>query len=467
KRVRESAKRTQDGDDKHILLSPDRFAAGLASMLSEGVFSGRRPYRDDHPDTLVEVGWSQSITAESRHLAKPGSVSVDPLEITDYVFKKTLPTRNQPDTDFEPLDGAKPGHEYWVATLTPNADAEDVDGEHRFALPQIRLVGADASDRPVQYIPCAIRDEHDPEKHVREIHDGRRLQSPLLHMWHPDEDGTIEVVFEVPKDFQPRYIAYKSGARAEVTAPTQEDIHLPPPSDETTASAAGGDDEEEPDSSTVSSSDRRRRSGSRRAGSRRSRDRVSGARAREGGSFFGEELPLELTLTDYSGREIEVHREMLESGHVVAVLGFQGERDTEAHITGFEIPAGKKLLHLRVDVLRARSGLGRALSYSVRTIRNYLITDDAGKQYEMVGQYALADVDGDDVVEIQYFPEQIGSMGRGVRRFTEIKDRHLKQGDTTLVYLYLIDEGRKVVRFTTGSSASRAVDLSDDDLVAE
>lgn len=469
--VQEAATKLQEGDDNHILLSPDRFAVGLATMFSEGVFSGPRSFAEDHPDLLVEIGWAQAINADSLHLAQPGAVGPDfvQMQITDYVHRKTLPTRSNPQTEYEPLD-PKPGYEFWVASLTPNSKAEDSDGVHRFTLPQIRLVGRDRSDQPAQYIPCAIRDDEAPDRHVREIREGRRkLDHTPFILWSPDEDGDIEVVFEVRKDFQPSYIAYKTGARVEARRPAQEDVHLPPAGDEASATAENGDEEDEagrPPARSARRPDRRRRSGSGRGSSRQSRDRVSGARASGGESFFSDELPPEQTLTDYSGREIEVRNEALQSGHLIAVLALQGDRDTEAHISRFEVPSGKELLHLNVEVLRARSTLGKALGFSVRTIRNYLVTDDAGKRYEMVGQYALANVDGDNMLEIQYFPEQIGSMGRGVGQFTEIKRRHLEQSDTTLVYLYLIDEGRQVTGFSTGSSGRGAVDLTDDDLVA-
>lgn len=470
--VQEAAKRLQEADDNRILLSPDRFAVRFATMFSEGVFSGRRSFGEDHPDLLVEIGWAQAINADSLHLAQPGSVGPElvQMQITDYVYKKTLPTRSNPQTEYEPQE-PKPGYEFWVASLTPNSKAEDSDGVHRFTLPQIRLVGRDRSDRPVQHIPCAIRDDEAPDKHVREIRKGRKLEYTPFKLWSPDDDGDIEVVFEVPKDFQPGYIAYKTGALVEVKRPAQDDVHLPSARDEASAVAENGDEEEDeaerPLGRSARGPDRRRRSGAGRGSSRQSRDRVSGARASGGESFFSDELPPEQTLTDYSGREIDVRHEALRSGHVIAVLALQGERDTRAHVSRFEVPSGKKLLHLDVEVLRARSTLGKALGFSVRTIRNYLVTDDAGKRYEMVGQYALANVDGDDMLEIQYFPEQIGSMGRGVGRFTEIKRRHLEQGDTTLVYLYLIDEGRQVIRFSTGSSGRGAVDLTDDDLVAQ
>ena len=472
KREREAAEEMYAGEDHGLWLWPDQFAVGLATMLSEGVFSGQRSFREDHPDLMVEIGWAHAVSKDVRHLAEPDAVQFDPLRIADYVYKKTRPSRSHPDLDFEPLE-PKPGFQFWVATLTPKADTKDEDDVHRFTMSQIRLVGRDRSDRPVHFIPRAIRDVDQPDKHVVEIHKGREAQMVMGRLWGLDETGTIEVVFEVPQDFQPRYLAYKTGARVEVNAPRTDDVPLPPGVDDADDESAAADeldqDQGEDQDASAGRSGRSRRRGSRDGSdrSRRSRDRVSGARTLEDKSFFSDRLPQELTLTAYSGRDVELGGEALESGSVVVVVAFQGERDEDRHITGFKVPSGQKLLHLRVRTLQAGSTFGRALNFAVRNIRNYLVTDDAGKTYKMIGQYALADVDGDEMLEIQYQPEAVGTIGTGIGRFQEIKQRHLKQRDTTLVYLFLIDEGRKVVRFNTGSGANRTVDLRDEDLVAE
>ena len=68
------------------------------------------------------------------------------------------------------------------------------------------------------------------------------------------------------------------------------------------------------------------------------------------------------------------------------------------------------------------------------------------------------------VIELQYYPGQIGSIGRGSGKFQKIKDRHLKKSDTTLVYLFLVNQGRRVVEFSTGRGGT---DLRGENLVAD
>lgn len=454
----ENAKAAVAGMGNRIWLKPDRFAVGLAAMMSDGVFSGQRSFIADHPDLITEIGWARCISGDSRHLAGPDSVRAEGPTRTDYVYKKKAPTRGSPQTEYEPVD-PKPGHQFWVVKLTPGAEAQDSDGKHRFTMPQIRLVGLDG-DVPAQFIPSALRDEDDPQKHVRETTKGRDQSSPILDLWQPGEDGSIEVIFEVPSSFDPEYVAYKTGARAEMKRPPRDELHIPGSGD----SAADAADREADVRTASAESDRNKRGSRRDRSKKRSNDRVSGARSREGESFFSDQAPI--TLTSYEGRDIEVGRrnEALESGHASAVVELQGKDDDDTHISRFKVPEDKALLHLSVNHLVAKSTLGRAKSFAVKTIRNYLVTDDRGQKYEMVGQYVTAYVDGDTVFEVQYFPEQIGSIGRGVGKFREVKERHLEQKDTELYYLFLIDKGRTIVEFSTGR---QQVDLKDEDLVAE
>ena len=195
----------------------------------------------------------------------------------------------------------------------------------------------------------------------------------------------------------------------------------------------------------------------------RSGDRVSGARPRQAGSAFSSRLPV--SLANYTGREIEVHAptKALESGHLFAPIDQQDQEETKPSIDRFQVPEGVDLLQLNVDYLQPKSTYGRALGFAVKTIRNYLITDDLGNKYEMIGQYVIADVDGQQTIEIQYFPEQIGSIGRGVQQFEKVKERHLKQKDTQLYYLFLIKKGRTVMEFSTGRNS---IDLRGENLVA-
>jgi len=80
-----------------------------------------------------------------------------------------------------------------------------------------------------------------------------------------------------------------------------------------------------------------------------------------------------------------------------------------------------------------------------------------------VGKYAVAEVGRDSYIEVIYFPE-LASAGGRIGDFNRIKRGHLKD-NYQLVYLYLIEPGARIVKFTPGGNA-QPVDLSDENLVA-
>ena len=468
--VTASATRTRAGDDNQLWLSPDRFAAGFASMMSDGIFSGQQSFYQDHPDLLVEIGWSQAVAPGVRRVATPDEVSVEAPRIVDYVYRMARGGPSSQTTPPDPMP-AESGHAFWVYRLRPGVDAGDSDGSHRFSLPQIRLVGIDRHENPVQFIPCAVRDASDATKHVRVERRRGDDRDILFELWQPGDDGAIEVVFEVPDGFEPSFISYKLGARAAVSKPSPSD-RLPPPSRPQASPTPPSDRTPESPPADRPSGRRSSRRGARSdadsspSDANRGGGRVTGVRTLATESRFSDQLPV--TLTSYQatpGGQPEVGSGALREGSVHAQVAAQGAEGGQARIARFRVPPDKRLLQLSVRSLRAGSVLGKSLDFATRTLRNYIVTDDAGRRYEMAGQYAVANVDGAEVIEVQYYPGQIGSVGRGVREFAEISRQHLEQSETQLVFLFLVDRGRQVVEFSTGRRGR--VDLRPYNLTAE
>ncbi|MEK7756845.1 MAG: hypothetical protein AAB385_06500, partial [Planctomycetota bacterium] len=185
-----------------------------------------------------------------------------------------------------------------------------------------------------------------------------------------------------------------------------------------------------------------------------------------GKSFFGDQLPKECKeLKAY--RQIgdtEITRGKLVNGHLVGEVNAQASGG-DAAVTKFEVPEGKRLLHLNTGFLQARSGLGRAISFAVAVAQNYTVIADRGNSYPLVGKYAIADVAGTRVIEVQYGSEERGMIGASLGAFNRIKDDHLK-GDYQLVLLFLVDPGARIISFSTGGDATRADDLKGENLVA-
>ena len=431
----------KDGNVNHVWLGPETFTVNYASAMSTGLFQGTTPYTLDHPDPLREYAMANACRNEIRHWAPPGSVDFIRASTSQYIFTKTPGVRRRgvvspPKFDPIPPDTGK----YWfLVRCQISSKAADSDNSHRFAPGQVRLLGyASPNDEyPTDYYAKAISDDDDPSKQVK-LEDGM--------IYAPDDAGEVDFVFEVPDDFAPLYLEYKLGARVELPESLESDT-----GDTTPASGSPSSQRSAvPPSSTADNDSTIAPTG-----------RVSGARGR-GRAVFSDKLPV--PMSDFQQANFEQNRGALAAGHI------WGDRDRQSTgpnaLTRFDVPTDKRMLQLDVEILRAGSTLGKALSFAVTSLKNYQLRDKKGRAYPVVGQFAIANVDGTDIVEIEYFPSAVAATNRGgIRPFARIKDRHLKGRNYRLVYLFLVEPGAQIDRFTTGTGR-RATDLSKLNLAA-
>jgi len=431
-----------------LLFSPDRFAVGLASLFSNGVFSGERQWGLEHPDYVTEIGWNQTAARDVRCLAPRDAIQFVSMARENYVYRiasglddsgRTVDQKTEPDVNY----GKGGGQELWAVKFKPTGDAQDADGKHRFSLHQIRLVGRGRFGAMEQFHPIAVLDTKKHQRFLIGQDERGKPKWAASALYAPAADGSISVVFELPtvgsikggQAFEPVFLEYKMGARAAVTVTSDA---LPP---------ADSEDQPPPPSE---------QDGTARPGPE-TRGRTHGADVT--GASFGNALP-HAGVYFTSVADAEMRDGELVSGHVISTLETSGAGEP---LHRLKVPEGKALLLVDVVNLRAGSLLGKAKSFAVKTVKNYLVTDESGAQYKICGQIAVADVGGQRVMEVQYFPEVIGSLG-GVRDFQRIKDWSLK-GDYELYFLFVVDSGRKITRFsTTGDRGGE--DISDLNLVA-
>lgn len=466
-----------DAAGRGLWLGPDRFATGVAAMMSDGVFSGKRSFYQEHPAFLEEAAWVNTINPAVSRFAPSGSLRVTSTEPVEVVYrlipgdaKKDLPAQ------FEPIS-PRSSYEFRMVGVKLTPAAFDQNKSHLFSLRQFRVVGEDGGALR-QFFPVATQHADPAEavnRHISFKRYGGKDWPIVDELIGPrsDHPGEVELVFELPTRFEPHFIEYKRNARATVSfrdsVPTGGTgaPDVPDPGDSrTSASDTKGTPVAATDAPTGSERDSRR--SRRRGGADTDAPRTgSGGRVRgfatiPGSSVFGDKLPFEVkSYRDLNNTEVS-HGKLV-SGHLSADAADQADGDA-AGVTTLQVPADKRLLHLNVGRLTARSGLGRALSKAVSVAQNYLVTDENGATYKLVGKYALADVNGTQRFELQYFPEQVGTVG-GVGAFQRIKEDDLKRGDE-LVFLFLVDPGVKLVSFTTGGAATRAEDLRAENLVA-
>lgn len=459
-------------EEPELWLSPDRFAVGLAGFLSSGVFSGSESFSAQHPDLIQALGWVNAAPAVAKPYAPPDSIEVVTTERVPVVYRMEPEMRATPAI-YEPID-PESGHEFHMVRVRLKRPAK-LDGKsHSFTLHQFRLVGKlKGSDDRTQYVPVAIQQPEDetPNRHIRLVRNGGYGDWPTDIIPYEPRAGNnseVEVVYELPRDFVPEYIEYKRAARAAVSfggrssGGSSEDTDMAPISRRTSSSSgsssgsssrSASNDSGSGSNSDVTSSGRR---------SRGSGGNVRSVGASASGSRFGDALPREFTAyTERSNSDISNGR--------IATGGFTAYLDEQSGggkppVSKFDVPSDKRLLQLNTDKLVARSGIGRLLSNTVQTVQNFFVEDEGGTRYKVAGKFAEASVNGRRVFEVQYFSSLTGSMG-GLGKFSKIKNSHLKD-DYVLYYLFLVDPGAEIVTFSTGGAATRADDLSDQNLVA-
>ena len=459
-----------DTTESNLWLNPDRFAVATAAILSDGVFSGGRSFLSEHPDLVQAIGWVNAAPMNASRYAPPGSISFEGTEPVSLVYKVTPPPpRKEEPPTYDPIY-PKDGSEFRMIRVQLKREARGEARSHIFSLRQFLLVGQEAgASGAKQFHPIAIQENKTAqtdtaERYIRLEKVGRYGYWPVTddRAYFPREGSgpkLVEIVFELPTGFTPVYIEYKHAARAAVSfqkEKTDSRTGPKPSRSAKTASARGSEPNpttnprKPPDQTTAA------KAGSRSGGN------IRGVTAKARKSHFGDGMPL--TLRAYSKfKNAEIRRGRLVDGHVVAIVEEQ-EGGTNRSLDRFHVPSDKRLLHLNTGQLKARSTLGKAISQTVTTVQNYFVEDANGRQYHVVGKYALANVDGRRVCEIQYFTSPVGSIG-GLGKFNKIKDRHLEK-DYDFVLLFLVDPGAKIVSFSSGGSATRRDELSGENLTA-
>lgn len=454
-----------------LWFSPDSAASFVTSMLSTGLFSGENVFYRHNPDFSEWIGRVGAVPSEVSRFTRPGGITVQATPRVDQIYRLTPADQNrsQPAV-YEPIE-PPPGREFRVVQLQLNEGARDERKSLIFTPRQFRLVGTQADSRILQLYPVALQqaDADQPvNRHIHSIVTGRGERPIIDDVFTPRGGGNaVEVAFSVPSGFNPQFIEYKRGARADVsfTADARPADAAAPAAAPAQPSGTGGTAATPPTPTNPSATPAPETTGeSETAASDR---RTRGPRTRRVGasgnnSFFGDGLPV--TMRSYRRlANVSVEGGALANGHVVGKVTEQ-EGGSDPEIARFQVPADKRLMHLNSNFLDARSGLGRAISQAVGAVQNYHVTDANGNRYTLAGKYAIASADGVEWVEVQYFPDQAGMAGSN-QPLAEIKEQHLS-GDYTLVLLFLVDPGARITAFSSGSAATAGDDLSSQNLVA-
>ncbi len=456
---------SESAEERSLLLSPDKFVVKVAAMLSAGIFSSELDFHEHNPNLTQVIGWVGATHGGVSRYAPPGSMSIIATQEVDTVYRlKPGDARSGEGPTYEPIPPTA-GKTLRMVRVRLSNKARDENKTVNFTLRQFRMVGRQGKSGPLeQYFPVAIQQEdaNDPtNRHIRLK--GLYKATPVIdEVFAPRGGGMeIEMVFELPESFLPTFLEYKRSARQAIgpaEAKSSSDSSATAPVIPTSSKAS----DTPPPASRRASRRSHRSTSSDAPPTRRRKGNVRGVTVKEGGTRFSDELPI--TLTSYRGlKNADVKRGAMVSGHLIADYNNQAE-GSDPPVAKFHVPADKRLLQFEGEKLQAGSTLGKALSFAVATLQNYFVQDERGRRYKVTGKYAIADVNGTKTIEVQYFSNPVGAIG-GMGKFSKINEKTLKRDDR-FVLLFLVDPGATIVRFSTGGAATRADDLTSQNLTA-
>ncbi len=477
-----------------LWLNPDGFTVAVISQLSNNALAGRNRFADLNPDFLDYLHHMRDgLGREPLAAVGPGAISVKSyqyLRKDEPIYNKGKARDEKTGGDIVKYDLAnrKPdAGRQWMAVLTAINEKSDKcqDRENlNFTSSQIRLLARDRRDGPIVTYPLVGINDSDPDNDHRIL-----LVSPCQDIQYKRESASqMRLLFEVPddSDFRPLYIQYKMNGRAEIlpsqnetepkagksdstkkaprppdpekekAKPPKEDsnsgVKEPPP--DNNGGKAGGDGGQSTATPSDDPPDRR--------------GRIQGIRSRATGSYFGAELPFELT--DYSTiGDLEIRNGVIQggTGQLLAPMDdkehvpLAGEK---AAVKAFRVPEGKQLLHLGCEKLDPQSLLGKAIGVTVDKTQWPHVVDAEGGKYPAVGVYAIARVGGKKTLEVVYFDEtaQAASVPPQLKK---INANHLRQDDRyELYYLFLVPPGTTIVKLEASSRYHES--LQDRQLIA-
>ncbi len=452
-----------------LLIRPDGFTLGMVQGLSNGRFGAGNPFGQAKPDMLADLYWVRSGPQRETGLVVPAGClavqacweirqiqRVEQVGIGGTEMKRTF-------TAEEPASLRK-----FLAcrvTLGSGAVFPPDRQEIRFRVSQFRLVGPRPEARgrasgSLEVIPaCGMSDlyTHKDFGNVKEI---QADQARTLVRFGPQTDFVLsptlakavlqgedkyqfDVVFEVPESFEPWYIEFKSGARVEIT-PDMMKAEAPGATESVTEKMPAAEPSDQPKEEEKPPAERKIEVGDPPP------DKVHVADAIKERTAVTSELPLVLNARSPSVNNF-IRRQKLGPGHFA--LEVTDKEPPPAYLVSeFEVPVDKRMVQVGAVQNMPQSIYGAALNYAAKVTAQISLKTSDDRQYFAIGVYSAAFVNGRWIYEIQYWPEA-DIPERCLQEPRVLKPNILKQVKPELQklgYIFLVDPGVEIVRFSTG-----------------
>jgi len=451
---------------KSIWFNPDGFTLALVSHLSENALAGSNSFGRINPDLLDELHWARFNTlGQKTDMAR----KLDAIQVQacwelpeDQTFFRSADEdkRNQDKitlVESSSTEDRLPAGFRWLAVrvkLSP--DATDDGTNCRFTANQVRLVTRSPGGRTQSHYLLAIdafnvQNSNPLERVFYRLAPAQSIARPL---------GRAEFVFEVPEDAEPWFIEFRRNARAGIRGIDEE---APPLLD----TAGGGGSKKNANQQESGGPQRNKhrddgQSGRPGTGGTRDVNRTGNPGATDGrigrvarvhsdleGSFWGTELPFELTSYAANGVEVQGDRIIGGGGRIVARLDADNDdepiKGSQNPIRRFDVPRDQRLLHLSVTRLQPGSLYGQVKDFAAQN-QNVYVEDSDLKRHPAVGMWAIATVGRERLLEICFFDETTRMSSAAVPKLDRIRRDNLRN-NYELYYLFEVPPGTKIEKF--------------------
>jgi hypothetical protein len=467
---------------KSLLLKPDGFTVGLAGFLSDGRFGGGNPFGEAKPDFLMDLYAVRAGPQREAGLdVPPTCLSVKGYWSTD---KMNIVKQNAIGFDLKrSFEANEPTalNKFLVCRvqLDVSAACPADKGEIRFRVPQFRVVGpppaaeGQPSARAEIYMACGMSDLYthkeykwseikpdQPDKLVRFSPRTDFLLSPSAAKVIQKDSGSkyqFDVVFEVPTDFEPWYIEFKRGARAELTKKLEMEKSpgsvVSADSGDTKAAEKPTKEEKAEGGGKPAKEEKKVEVGAAPAGKTHVADAI---KERTG---VTSEVPVVLNAHD------KILLKFLHRGQVIAAGHFyvqvpEKEVPPALRVKEFEVPGDKRMVQVGAEQNMPENVLATALNYAAKVTSQPKITTTDGRDYFAVGVYSAAMVGGKMVIEIQYWPdaEVPERCLKEPKKLTASVMKAASPAERKFGYLFLVDPGVEIASFSA-SGKGKGQDL--------
>lgn len=439
--------------ENHIWLRSDAFAVSLFRLLSSGSLQGTTTFASVYPKFTQWVSWTanqvqeESLTSPLRDKQgdgfNEGGLAVQSWwwqdrapDDTRLVYRKLKPDREQAEPPYEPFGyRIAPEHKLLGVRLNLKLAAAD-RGEgaafHRFRPTNIRVVGdrvVGAVKTPMSFVPQILGGADG------RIGDKLRVVDPDNNFALPASGETpLDAYFEVPVDFQPRFVEYRRHARAPVTG---EPVAAAP----TQRLALQTGDKDEAD-----------------GGRGRGISRFIDAANMDMTGDLNDRMPLKLARSKLTSRfDVDLDGDKLKEVQTGMVLsGFKEDWEQgDSFVDKFAVPDGKRIFQFQGGTRKMGSVLGQALNFAAARTSQYFAVDRLGEQHLLAGYYVIVKKDGKEYFEFFFNPDPVGTGFNGQLKFDDTGIYRLlsDQEDSVLGLLFVVPPGTCITQIKTSGGS--------------